>query len=50
MKAMQEAQLPMECMIIPSFMKTGAGVQAVLRLCLRNVNGCNVRIPDGKEL
>jgi hypothetical protein len=27
---------------IPSFIKTGTGVQAILRFCLRNLNGCNV--------
>jgi hypothetical protein len=25
---------------IPSFMKTGAGIQAISRFCLRNLRGC----------
>jgi hypothetical protein len=35
---------------IPSFMKIGAGIQAVLRFCLRNLRGCNVGITDGRDL
>jgi hypothetical protein len=35
---------------LPSFMKTGTGVQAILRFCLSNLNGCNVNITAGKEL
>jgi uncharacterized protein YraI len=35
---------------IPSFMKIGRGVQAVLRFCLRNFRGCNAGITDGKDL
>jgi hypothetical protein len=35
---------------LPSFMKSGAGVQAILRFCLSNLNVCNVCISDGKEL
>jgi hypothetical protein len=31
-------------------MKIVTGLQAVLTLCLRNVNGCNVSILDGKEI
>jgi hypothetical protein len=31
-----------------SFMKTGRGVQAILRFCLSNLNGCNVVTTDGK--
>jgi hypothetical protein len=31
---------------IPSFMKAGRGVQAILRFCLRNLGGCNVGITD----
>jgi hypothetical protein len=27
--------------MLPSFMKTGIGVQAMLRFCLRNLRGCN---------
>jgi hypothetical protein len=32
---------------IPSFMKIGMGVQAILRFCLSNLRGCNVGITDG---
>jgi hypothetical protein len=35
---------------VPSFMKIGTGVQAVLKLCLRNLRGCNVGITDGRDL
>jgi hypothetical protein len=35
---------------IPSFMKIGTGVQAVLRFSLINVRGCNVGITDGRDL
>jgi hypothetical protein len=35
---------------IPSFIKTGKGVQTILRFCLRNLNDCNVGITDGKDL
>jgi uncharacterized protein YraI len=35
---------------LPSVMKIGAGVQAMLRFCLSNLNGCYVGITDGKEL
>jgi uncharacterized protein YraI len=31
---------------IPSLMKIGAGVQAILRFCLKNFRGCNVGIID----
>jgi hypothetical protein len=31
---------------IPSFMKTGTGVQIILRFCLRNFTGCDVSITD----
>jgi uncharacterized protein YraI len=34
----------------PSFTKTGTGVQAILRFCLRNLRGCNVGITDGRDL
>jgi hypothetical protein len=34
---------------IPSFMKIGIGVQAILRFRLRNLRGCNV-ITDGRNL
>jgi hypothetical protein len=29
---------------LPSFMKTGKGMQAVLRFCISNLNGCNVGV------
>jgi hypothetical protein len=35
-------------MHIPSFLKFGTGVQAMLRFCLSNLRGCNVGISDGK--
>jgi uncharacterized protein YraI len=35
---------------LPSFMKIAIGVQAILRFCLRDVKGCNVGIPDGRNL
>jgi hypothetical protein len=35
---------------IPSFMKIGTGVQAILRFCLRNLQGCDVGITDGRDL
>jgi hypothetical protein len=39
------------CMIyIPSFMKIGTGVQAVLKFCLRNLRGCNVGVTYGRDL
>jgi hypothetical protein len=31
---------------VPSFMKIGAGVQAVLKFCFRKLSGCNVGIAD----
>jgi hypothetical protein len=31
---------------VPSFMKTGTGVQAICRFCLRNLRGSNVGITD----
>jgi hypothetical protein len=31
----------------PSFMKTGTGVQAILRFGHRNLRGCNAGIADG---
>jgi hypothetical protein len=39
-----------EIMHIPSSMKIGAGVQAVLRFGLRNLRGCNVGIADERDL
>jgi hypothetical protein len=37
---------------IPSFMKIGTGVQAILKFfsSLRNLGGCNVGIIDGWDL
>jgi hypothetical protein len=42
----------MKCVVEMSscYMKTDTGVQAVLRFCLRNLRGCNVRITDGRDL
>jgi hypothetical protein len=37
-------------MHIPSFMKIGTGVQAILRFDLRNLRGCSVGITDGNDL
>jgi hypothetical protein len=34
---------------LPSFMKIGTGVQAILRFCLRNFRGCNVGITNGRD-
>jgi hypothetical protein len=31
---------------LPSFMKSGRGVQAILKCCLRNFLGCSVGITD----
>jgi hypothetical protein len=33
---------------VPSFMKIDTGVQAMLKLYLRNIRGCNVGITDRK--
>jgi hypothetical protein len=35
---------------IPSLMKIGTGVQAILRLCLRNLRGLNVGITNVRVL
>jgi hypothetical protein len=35
---------------VPGFMKIGAGVQAILRFCNRNLRDCNVGIIEGKDL
>jgi hypothetical protein len=35
---------------MPIFMKIGTGVQAVLRLCLSSLRGCNIGITDGRDL
>jgi hypothetical protein len=35
---------------VRDFMKTGIGVQAILRFCLGNLKGCNVGITDGIPL
>jgi hypothetical protein len=35
---------------IPSFMKIGTGVQAILRLDLRNLRGYRVDITNGRDL
>jgi hypothetical protein len=39
------------CMVsLPSVTKTDRGGQVILRFCLRKLNGCNVEIPECKEL
>jgi hypothetical protein len=35
---------------IPRFMKIVTGVQAILKVFLRNLRGCNVGITDWKDL
>jgi hypothetical protein len=35
---------------IPNLMKIGTGVQALLRFCLSNLDGCNVGIIDGSGI
>jgi hypothetical protein len=35
---------------IPSSMKVGTGIQAILRFYLSNLRGCNVGITDGRHL
>jgi hypothetical protein len=35
---------------VPSFMKFGTGVQAILGFCLRNLRGCDVGITDRRDL
>jgi hypothetical protein len=34
---------------VQSFMKTGTGIQAMMRFCLRNLRGCNVGITNGTD-
>jgi hypothetical protein len=48
----QEAAEMASCGIIhvPSEMKIGAAIQAILRYCLRNVRVCNIGITDGRDL
>jgi hypothetical protein len=35
---------------IPRFMKTGTGVQAILRFFFTNLRGCSVGITDERDL
>jgi hypothetical protein len=35
---------------LPSFMKIATGVQAILRFCLKNLEGCNVGITEVSDL
>jgi hypothetical protein len=35
---------------IPSFMKIGAGVQAILKFGNRHLRGCNVGVTGGRNL
>jgi hypothetical protein len=37
-------------MYLSSFMKIATGVQAILKLCLRNLKGLNVGITGGRDL
>jgi hypothetical protein len=32
---------------LPRFIKIGTGDQVILRLCLSNINGCNIGVTDG---
>jgi hypothetical protein len=36
--------------IVPSFMKVYADVEAILRFGLRNLTDCNIGIIDGRDL
>jgi uncharacterized protein YraI len=45
--AIETASGGMRYTYIPSFTKIGTGIQAILRLCLRNMRGCNVGVTDG---
>jgi hypothetical protein len=38
-----------DILYVPSFMKIGTGVQAILWFCLRNLRGYNVGITDGRD-
>jgi hypothetical protein len=35
---------------LPSFIKIGSGIQAILRVILSSLNGCNVGITNGRDL
>jgi hypothetical protein len=35
---------------VPSFMEIGAGVQAILKLYLRNLRDCNIGITEVRDL
>jgi hypothetical protein len=35
---------------IRSFMKTGTGVQTILRSCFNNMRGCNIGITERRDL
>jgi hypothetical protein len=35
---------------VPSLMKIGAGDQAILRFCLRNLRVCNVSVTNWRDL
>jgi hypothetical protein len=37
-------------MYMPSFMKFGTGVEAILRLCLSNLKDCSAGLIDGRDL
>jgi hypothetical protein len=46
--AVEMASCGMIC--IPSFMKTGADIQAIVRFCPRNLRVSNVGITDERDL
>jgi hypothetical protein len=35
---------------VPSIMKIGEGIQAIIKFRLRNLRGCNVDITEGRDL
>jgi hypothetical protein len=48
---MYAVEIPSGGMIyLPSFIKIGTGVQAILRFCFSYLKGCNVGITDGRDL
>jgi hypothetical protein len=48
MYAVEMASCGITC--LPSFIKIGTGVQAILGGCLSNLNGYNTGISDGQNL
>jgi hypothetical protein len=43
-------ELRFEMTCVPSFMKSGTGVHAILRFCLNSLRSCNVGNTDGRDL